>query len=233
MTVTKQQLFGDIDFKTIAQDSDFKEDSVREEIILPILKQLGYERQNIVRSKTLTHPFLKIGSNKKREIKLVPDYLLKVEENYAWVLDAKAPNQHVNDSDHIEQVYSYATHPEIRSTYFALCNGLEFSLYRREHTNIPILYFPLDEIEHYWEKLEMFLSPNSFHLGSIPVYDAPKIDLRYLSFDYSERPLLPEIPVRKRAAKRHSGIHGYFTRQTWNVVAEYIKKFQQTGRFGT
>ena len=78
MTVTKHQLFGDIDFKAIAEDANFKEDSVREVIILPILKQLGYGEENIVRSKTLIHPFLKIGSNKKREIKLIPDYLLKV-----------------------------------------------------------------------------------------------------------------------------------------------------------
>ena len=59
MTVTKHPLFGDIDFKAIAEDANFKEDSVREVIILPILKQLGYGDENIVRSKTLIHPFLK------------------------------------------------------------------------------------------------------------------------------------------------------------------------------
>jgi 16S rRNA G966 N2-methylase RsmD len=41
--------------------------------------------------------------------------------------------------------------------------------------------------------------------------------------------LLEEIAVRKRAAKRHFGVHGYFTRQAWNVVAEYIKNFSQKG----
>ena len=226
MPITKHHLFGNLDFQSIAQDPDFKEDSVREVIILPILKQLGYEQQNIVRSKMLKHPFLKIGSNKKREIKLVPDYLLKVEENYAWVLDAKAPNQHVNDSDHVEQVYSYASHPEIRSAYFALCNGLEFSLYRREHTNTPVLYFPLDEIEHYWDKLNMFLSPNSFQVGKNFTYDAVKPTT---GFDYAKRPMLEEIPVKKRAAKRQFGVHGYFTKQSWNVVVEYIKNFSKPG----
>ena len=176
MVITKQELFGQIDFRTISQNPDFKEDSVREVLILPILKHLGYEQQNIVRSKTLTHPFLKVGSNKKREIKLIPDYLLKVEENYAWVLDAKAPNQRVNDSDHIEQVYSYASHPEIRSTYFALCNGMEFSLYRRESTNTPILLFSLDEIEHYWVQLNIFLSPNSFQVGKNFTYNTTTLE---------------------------------------------------------
>ena len=229
MVITKQELFGQIDFRTITQNPDFKEDSVREVLILPILKQLGYGQQNIVRSKTLTHPFLKVGSNKKREIKLVPDYLLKIEENYAWVLDAKAPNQRINDSDHIEQVYSYASHPEIRSTYFALCNGLEFSLYRRESTNTPILLFPLDEIEHYWVQLNIFLSPGSFQVGKNFTYNTTNATAKPTGFDYATRPLLEEIPVKKRAAKRHFGVHGYFTKQSWNVVAEYIKNFSKPG----
>lgn len=48
---TKEELFGNIDFKSIAADPDFKEDSVREVIILPIIKALGYSQENIVRSK--------------------------------------------------------------------------------------------------------------------------------------------------------------------------------------
>ena len=147
--VTKETLFGLLDFRKLSSDADFKEDSVREVIILPLLKQLGYEQQNIIRSKTLEHPFIKVGS-KKRFIKLIPDYSLKVENNFAWVLDAKAPNEKVTNTDNVEQVYSYSEHPEIRSTYFALCNGLEFALYRKE-VNEPILYFAMNEVEHYWE----------------------------------------------------------------------------------
>ena len=63
--ITKNSLFGNLDFRRLSENPDFKEDSVREVIILPILKELGYSQQNIVRSKTLEHPFLKIGSNKK------------------------------------------------------------------------------------------------------------------------------------------------------------------------
>jgi len=229
MAITIQHLFGNIDFRTIAQNPDFKEDSVREVIILPILKELGYEQQNIVRSKTLEHPFLKVGSNKKIALKLVPDYILKVENNFAWVLDAKAPNQQINDPDNVEQVYSYASHPEIRSTYFALCNGLEFALYRREHTNSPILFFALDEIEHNWDKLKMFLSPDSFLVGNDFFYKVTNNDIK-TGFDYTTRPLLEEMTnLKRQSAKRHKGVHGYFTRQVWNVVAEYIKNFSKPG----
>ncbi|MEI6443701.1 MAG: hypothetical protein WCO29_11405 [Nostocales cyanobacterium ELA583] len=67
-----RDIFDNLNFQTLQQNPDFKEDSVREVIILPILKALGYTGTNIVRSKTLQHPFLKIGS-KKRPINLIPD----------------------------------------------------------------------------------------------------------------------------------------------------------------
>ena len=41
--------------------------------------------------------------------------------------------------------------------------------------------------------------------------------------------LLEEIPVKKQQAKRHFGVHGYFTKQSWNIVAEYIKNFSKPG----
>jgi DNA modification methylase len=225
--INREELFEDIDFKTLSTNPDFKEDSVREVIILPILNALGYSSTNVVRSKTLEHPFLKLGSNKKIPIKLIPDYCLKVEDNYAWVLDAKSPDRNINDSNNVEQVYSYASHPEIRSTYFALCNGLEFTLYRRE-SNIPVLYFQIENIGTYWDKLKMLLAPDSFQLGKNIAYEGiESIAKLKVGFDYASRPLLEEIPVKKQQAKRHFGVHGYFTKQTWNVVADYIKNFSK------
>jgi 16S rRNA G966 N2-methylase RsmD len=225
----KQILFGDIDFKKITNCPEFKEDSVREIIILPILNELGYSKENIVRSKTLEHPFLKIGSNKKRPIKLIPDYALKVENGFAWVLDAKSPTQKIINSENVEQVYCYAAHPEIRSNYFALCNGLEFSLFRTAETGIPVLYFQLNEIDDYWNILKNTLSPNSFQTGKQFVYEKLLRNSLKKVFDYSARPLLEEIPVKKRAVKRHFGVHGYFTRQSWDIVSAYINNFSQKG----
>lgn len=224
-SITKEQLFGDFDFRTLDTDVDFKEDSVREVIILPILKALGYTQPNIIRSKSLHHPFIKIGS-KRRPIKLIPDYSLTVENNFAWVLDAKQPNEGVTDPDNIEQVWSYATHREIRSTYFALCNGKQFAVYRT-YTNEAVLFFSINEIEKYWEKMKMFLSPESFHVGKNFTYETTIATTKPTGFDYGNRPLLEEIPVRKQSAKRHFGVHGYFTKQSWNIVAEYIKNFSK------
>ena len=206
---------------------DFKEDSVREVLILPILQALGYNNSQIVRSKTLHHPFLKIGS-KKRAINVIPDYLFKVEESFAWVLDAKAPNEAIKYGDNVEQVYSYAIHPEVRTKFFALCNGRAFSVFRQEEQE-PILYFELADIATHWEALSGYLSPDSFQSGKTFTYQSAKKAVQTKQFDYLERPLLEELPVQKRTAKRHFGVHGYFTKQSWNIVQEYIKNFSQKG----
>lgn len=227
MNSLKERLFNTLDFNNLEKKSDFKEDSVREEIILPLIKYLGYSQESIIRSKNLQHPFLKIGS-KKRPITQIPDYLLKVADRYAWVLDAKSPKEKINVGEHIEQVFSYAMHPEIRTTYFALCNGIEFALFRTDSTDKPILFFNLIEIDKYWESLQSYLSPNSFQIGKKIRYENI-ISKTNEVFDYANRQLLGEIIVKKQMAKRHFGVHGYFTKQAWNVVAEYIKNFSKEG----
>jgi 16S rRNA G966 N2-methylase RsmD len=215
--------FNKLDFKKIFKNSDFKEDSVREEIISPLLKNLGYTQENIVRSRNFK---FKLGSQKK-EITLIPDYLLELDGKYACVLDAKAPKENIISGDNINQAYSYATHPEIRSSYFALCNGKEFSLFKTSTSDRPILFFSTDDINDNWEKLKYYISPDSFHSGKGFVYEPPaKYETK---FDYLNRPFPKEIEVKKQASKRHFGVHGYFTRQAWNVVAEYIKNFTQKG----
>lgn len=220
-------IFSTIDFQAIKNNPSFKEDGVREMIILPLLTSLGYQEDNIERSKTLRHPFLKVGS-KKRPINLIPDYVLKVTQSYAWVLEAKKPTENTYEGDSVEQVYSYATHPEIRSNYFALCNGLEFSLFKTLDTNTPILYFSLDAIADSWQELTQYLAPDRFQVGKSFAYQS-HFPITRKTFDYSSRPLLEPIEVKKQQAKRHFGVHGYFTKQAWNVVAEYIKNFSQPG----
>ena len=229
MNGLKNKLFGNLDFSSLIDKSDFKEDSVREVIILPILKELGYDNDSIHRSVTLQHPYLKIGS-KKRPINLIPDYILKIGGNVAWVLDAKSPIQKIDNNDNIAQVFSYASHFEIRSNFFCLCNGIEFSVYRTSDPSTPILFFEISRIEEFWSELYSLLSANSFHIGKEITYDnIPTFTNQRDKFDYSTRPLLNEIPVRKQATKRHYGVHGYFTKQSWNVVSAYVENFSQPG----
>jgi DNA modification methylase len=218
------RLFEDFDFRLL-DSSDFKEDSVREVLILPILKALGYKTKGpnrIIRSRTLKHPFVKIGSQ-EREIKITPDYLLEAHGRSLWVLDAKGPNEVITSGGHTEQVYSYAIHPEIRANYFALCNGREFVVFPVNQAT-PVLHFHLQDIESYWPKLVELLGPIAAATPKQLARPTPS------SFDYLMRTLPSEIAkVKRQDVARHYGVHGYFTKQAWNVVQEYIRNFTQPG----
>ncbi|MDR0546261.1 MAG: type I restriction enzyme HsdR N-terminal domain-containing protein [Dysgonamonadaceae bacterium] len=222
MTVTAKHLFGslfDSGKYSIVNNPDFKEASVRLQIINPILKEFGYEGQNIVEEKAVK---IKTGS-KKPATDIYADYALRVNNNFVCVVEAKAPDKSINDNI-IEQAFSYAFHFEIRSAYFAICNGVEFHHYKTNIERMPLLRFNVADIEEYWEKLAMYLAPTSFLPENLLCFKN-QTGLNAQQFDYVNRPLLDEIPVKKQAAKRHFGVHGYFTRQSWNVVQEYIKNY--------
>lgn len=212
---------------SLLTDPDFKEDSVREEICHPLLRRLGYSSSGpnrIVRSKTLAHPFIMIGS-KKRPINTTPDYLLSVDGKFRWLMDAKAPGENIVAGPNVEQAYSYAIHPEIRAQLFALCNGRRFTLFDI-HNQVPLMDFELRQLELNWPVLTDFLAPDAFRR----VVDAPKIQPELPPLDYPNiRPPSEITSFQKQAAKRHHGVHGYFTRQVWSVVQKYINTFTRPG----
>jgi 16S rRNA G966 N2-methylase RsmD len=215
----------------LLESPDFKEDSVREEIIMPILTGLGYSSSGvnrIARSKTLLHPFITIGS-KRRPIQLIPDYLLSINGNFTLVLDAKAPNEDIRQGDNVAQVYSYAIHPEIRVPQFALCNGREFALYD-VNDQTAVLCFPTSELEEHWEDLQKCLAPAAVSATLPKVLRTRTQPKRSAEFDYLAVKPPPEIiGIHKQTARRHFGVHGYFTKQVWKVVQTYIETFTQPG----
>ena len=225
--VTIMNLFENFNF-ALLDDPDFKEDAVRESLIKPLLNTLGYSASDpnhrIIRSKTLTHPFVKTGSNRKNKIKSIPDYLMEVDGTYAWVLDAKAPKQAIIGSDHRDQAYFYAIHPDIRTRYYALCNGSEFILFDVSRKD-AVLYFLLTEIDQYWQQLVDLLSPAAYS----KTVAHTTVEYESAPFDYTALKPLREIKPRKQSAKRHYGVHGYFTRQVWNVVQAYVEHFTKPG----
>ena len=220
-------LLADFDFGQLGS-SDFKEDSVREEIIKPILNSIGYSSSGInkiLRSKALKHPFVKTGTG-KREITAVPDYLLQVDGKYAWVLDAKAPNEEIKNGVNVEQTYFYAIHPDIRVKLYSLCNGREFIVFAVDQAE-ALLYFRVNEIQNYLPKLIALLGPHAFGntAGNLHAPKTPEPE----GFDYGAITPPGEMVARKQSAKRHFGVHGYFTRQSWDVVQAYIANFTKPG----
>ncbi len=145
----------------LMKSPDYKEDSVREEIIVPLLKMMGYKvgtKNNVIRSKNLVHPYLTVGSS-QRKINYIPDYLIEVSGKKILVLDAKAPSENIITGKNVEQAYSYAIHPEIRTELFGLCNGKELSLFTLNQIE-PIFHFELINISKYWNTFARILHPD-------------------------------------------------------------------------
>jgi len=152
-------MFKNFDF-SILENSDFKEDSVREEIITPILRKVGYGssgEMRVQRSKCLKHPYVMIGSKKHKTV-IIPDYILHWKDKPLMVLDAKAPWEKIYRTKNVEQVYSYAIHPEIRCDYYALCNGRELLIYSiRDYE--PIFRINISDVDSKWDIVYENLHP--------------------------------------------------------------------------
>lgn len=174
---------GDImfDFDLSALDDiSFKEDSVREEVILPILKRLGFKAtgaNRIERSKSLVHPYVMIGS-KKYAVSIIPDYTLYVDNEPVLILEAKAPTEKINNSIHTEQAYSYAIHPEIKIKQFSLCNGRNLIMYSTNEWK-PILDIEISNIDREWDKVEKAMGPKYLKIPELRDFH-PDYGLTYL-----------------------------------------------------
>jgi hypothetical protein len=147
----------------LLDDPNFKEDSVREELISPLLTRLGYSASGsckIVRSRALKHPFVYLGSSSHR-IEIIPDYVLEAGGHPRWILDAKGPSENIYKGKNPQQAYSYAIHPDVRVRYFCLCNGREiavFDIFRLE----AVVSFPLRQIAERWEDLARLVGAEAF-----------------------------------------------------------------------
>jgi predicted type IV restriction endonuclease len=98
--------FGDIDF-SLLDNPEFGEDAVREELIAPLLRALGYLASppyQIIRSRKLEHPFVYFGTVKK-DITIIPDYVLERDGRPAWILDAKSPREAIDTGKNVEQAF--------------------------------------------------------------------------------------------------------------------------------
>ncbi len=156
-----EKLYKTFDF-TLLDANHYTEESVREDLISPLIRALGYSNSGntaIIRNFGLKHPFVTIGST-SRPIRVIPDYLMKVAGQPAWVLEAKSPREDIKDSKHTQQAYSYAIHPEIRVNYFGLCNGKELIIYQISEYQ-PMFHIPLRTINTVFSLIKELLSPET------------------------------------------------------------------------
>jgi hypothetical protein len=110
------------------------ESDVREDVLVPLLRALGYQtgsKYDIHRELTLRYARQSLGRKQEARDPVLrgrADYVLKVNGQLSWVLEAKSPVADVQ-RDQVEQAWTYACHPEVRAAYFALCNGRELLVF--------------------------------------------------------------------------------------------------------
>lgn len=168
---------------------DFREDSVREALLMPLLTALGFSESapyRIIRSRPLTHPYVYLGTVKKG-ITIIPDYILERDGQYAWILDAKAPSENITSGKHVEQAYSYAIHPDIRAPLYGLCNGRKLVTFHVSQVE-PVIDIPLQEVGRAWHALVGILGCRSAWPNGIAPGFSPDLGLALLKagFDRDE-----------------------------------------------
>ena len=169
----------DINYDFI-ENEDVKEDSVREEIITPILKALGYSafsENKIIRSKNLEHPYIQFGTTSKK-INIIPDYILQVGNKNAVIIEAKSPKEDILKGKNPEQAYSYAIHREVKVNKYVLCNGKNIVVFDVDKCE-PILNLKIRELKEKWDHLYKLLSPIAFTNPHIFNYK-PDLGIRLL-----------------------------------------------------
>jgi Type I restriction enzyme R protein N terminus (HSDR_N) len=158
----------------------FNETDVREEVIAPWLRTLGYRsatQHNILREQSLRYPRVFLGrknSSKDPLLRGKADYILEAGRRVRWVIEAKAPSSELN-LDEVEQAWTYASHPEVRAVYFCLCNGKQLLVYQTHGGPEvgPVMSLTYEQLEDQseWAKLVSVLSPEAV-LRDYPILQA-------------------------------------------------------------
>ncbi len=173
-------LFKDFDF-TVLEDPAYSEDSVRENMATPILRELGYGTagpHRILPAKAITHPFVYLG-NTQHEITIIPDYLLQVNGANGFTLGVTAPSTDIRKGEVVEQAFGYAIHPEVRTFFYGLCNGRELCIYKWTRVE-PVLALPVRDLAGRWDELVRLVGPAALGKSHHAADFLPDFGLSYL-----------------------------------------------------
>jgi Type I restriction enzyme R protein N terminus (HSDR_N) len=143
------------------------EADIREEIIAPLLKHLGYGSStpnNIIREQYLTYQKLSLGKRKSSDPPLrgYADYICEAGGLVRWVIEAKPPGETLGKLA-LEQAWSYANHPEIHAVYFVVTNGREFKLFQTNRgPKVEALFeCTYEQLEERLNALDSLLAPDA------------------------------------------------------------------------
>lgn len=145
---------------------EMNETDVREMIVRPLLRDLGYEHgteNNIRTEQTFRYAKTFLGRkkpNKDPDIVGRADYILDVIGVGRWVVEVKAPSEDITQ-DVVEQAFTYAAHPEVAALFFLVTNGRTFQLYRTSSLTAPLMAWTWDETEEVLLALANLVGPEA------------------------------------------------------------------------
>lgn len=136
------------------------EQTVREVLLAPLLRLLGYSFGTVnsilhEKSLNLATPFQRIG---RKRVDL--DYIPTCRMKHFWIIEAKPGKDGDIDSGDLLQAYLYATHPEIQARLYVLCNGCTLEVYdvRALEWDKPVLHLSISDLADRWVEVERLLA---------------------------------------------------------------------------
>lgn len=134
--------------------SKFNEADVREYIISPILRVLGYDK-NTPFSTSLENTLYYLGQKRRS------DYQAMLWEENFWLIEAKKPDLAEEfNYDAFSQALEYSVHPKVNAVLIVLCDGVKIEIFDREvDVDKPILRVPIKNLVADFNKVRAILEP--------------------------------------------------------------------------
>ena len=213
-------------------------EELAKELISRLLKNLNFVFKDIDKEAYLQVALAKkitsatiTGSNEKIILNRYPDYILYLDKKAHCVLDAKASDVDIGVNSKAEQqVFYYAINKEIKTPFYALCNGKVFNLFSTQARELLLSYdVNLNDLEDKnFKLLKQYLSTPLQSLKQNlkeTIKENKKDEQWYLNRELPKAILHP----KKRKAARHFGCTGYFTKQSWDILERHILNFTDEG----
>lgn len=133
----------------------YSEQDVREAIIAPILRAMGYRKESMF---SLEHEKTLTIAGKQIRV----DYSATLFEEDFWIIEAKKPNVTKGKFGYetLWQALQYAIHPEINAALIVLCDGHALEIFDREQSlEAPVLRVEREHLVRDFDRIRIFLSP--------------------------------------------------------------------------
>jgi hypothetical protein len=156
--------------------SSMNETDVREAIVRPLIRALGYRhgaKANIRTEITLRYDRAYLGhkdADKDPKLQGRADYVCEVIPYGRWIIEVKSPKHDLGLED-AQQTHTYAAHPEIQARFYVVTNGREFKIYQTGAPFHPLLSWRLEETEQVYHAVSNILAPDAIERAGKFVVD--------------------------------------------------------------